>query len=216
MSELAKRLRDFFPADALGWKPQMVKNNRALAICYIDARDVMDRLDEVVGVENWQDEYTLIGDGQVMCKLSVRFGDAWVTKCDVGGESEQPDKGDREKAAFSDALKRAAVKFGIGRYLYSMPAQWCDYDPVKREFVQTPKVPAQFLPKPPPPVKDNPLLRAKHVTAFAQAKSKDDCDRIGRVIASDVKLGELSDADRLALRSVAEQAYARVSDTAKA
>jgi hypothetical protein len=40
---------------------------------------------------------------------------------DVGGPSEQPDEGDRVKAAFSDALKRAAVKFGIGRYLYRLP-----------------------------------------------------------------------------------------------
>ena len=43
---------------------------------------------------------------------------------DVGAPSEQPDGGDRLKAAFSDALKRAAVKFGIGRYLYRLPQQW--------------------------------------------------------------------------------------------
>jgi len=44
------------------------------------------------------------------------------------------------KAAFSDALKRAAVKFGIGRYLYRLPTTWCDYDPQKRQFRQLPQL----------------------------------------------------------------------------
>lgn len=143
---IGELLREPFSAESLGWKPQATKGNRALAVAYIDARDVMDRLDKVVGVENWQDEYTPLPNGQVMCRLSVRFGTEWIAKTDVGGESEQPDKGDREKAAFSDALKRAAVKFGIGRYLYSMPAVWCDYDPVKKQFVDTPRLDARFLP----------------------------------------------------------------------
>jgi hypothetical protein len=68
---------------------------------------------------------------------------------DVGGQSEQPDEGDRRKAAFSDALKRAAVKFGIGRYLYRLPQIWCDYDPKKRQFVRPPTLPASALPKVP-------------------------------------------------------------------
>src|SRR5205823_3297906 len=71
----------------------------------------------------------------------------WVMKMDVGGPSEQPDGGDRMKAAFSDALKRAAVKFGVGRYLYRLPAQWVDYDPVKRQFRSAPTLPAFALPK---------------------------------------------------------------------
>jgi hypothetical protein len=64
----------------------------------------------------------------------------------VGGQSEQPDGGDRTKAAFSDALMRAAVKFGVGRYLYRLPSQWCDYDPQTRRFVKEPALPAWALP----------------------------------------------------------------------
>src|SRR5205823_2627857 len=105
-------------------------------------RAIMDRLDNVVGVENWQDRYQLLPDNSVMCQLRIRIGERWITKADVGGPSEQPDGGDRMKAAFSDALKRAAVKFGIGRYLYRLPNQWCDYDPHRRQFVQTPTLPA--------------------------------------------------------------------------
>ena len=145
--EIGARLREPFPLSALGFKPQAVKGNRALAICYIDARDVMDRLDAVVGAENWQDAYEVLPTGDVFCRLSVRFGGEWITKADVGGMSDQPDQGDRLKAATSDALKRAAVKFGIGRYLYSMPQTWHDFDPVKKQFASTPPVPAEFLPR---------------------------------------------------------------------
>jgi hypothetical protein len=136
----------FDPKD-VKFKPQVVQGNRALALGYVDARVIQDRLDEVLGVEGWQDEYECLPDGTVVCRLRLRLGDSWVTKMDVGGPSEQPDGGDRMKAAFSDALKRAAVKFGVGRYLYRLPAQWVDYDPVKRQFARTPTLPPFALPK---------------------------------------------------------------------
>ncbi|MFQ3650102.1 MAG: Rad52/Rad22 family DNA repair protein, partial [Gemmataceae bacterium] len=79
-------------------------------------------------------------DGSVVCRLQIRVGDEWITKEDVGGPSEQPDEGDRRKAAFSDALKRAAVKFGIGRYLYRLKPQWVAYDPQKRRILGTPQL----------------------------------------------------------------------------
>jgi hypothetical protein len=129
------------------FKPAVISGNRALALAYIDARVIQDRLDEVVGVLGWQDEYECLPDGSVVCKLRLRLGDEWITKMDVGGPSEQPDEGDRRKAAFSDALKRAAVKFGIGRYLYRIPNQWVDYDLQKRQFARTPTLPAHALPQ---------------------------------------------------------------------
>jgi hypothetical protein len=151
-----------FEAAEVKWKPGAVKGERALAMVYIDARAVMDRLDDVFGVDGWQDSYHALGiDGAVQCTLSVRMGgteqagdpafgpmpgSGWVAKTDVGGPSEQPDGGDRMKAAYSDAIKRAAVKFGIGRYLYRIPQQWADYDPQKRKFKATPTLPAWALP----------------------------------------------------------------------
>ncbi len=80
---------------------------------YIDARAVMDRLDEVVGPENWSTEFVKVeNEGHAIeCRLTV-FG---VTKADCG----QADPEDEPwKSAYSDAFKRAAVHFGIGRYLY--------------------------------------------------------------------------------------------------
>lgn len=146
--EIMRRLAEPFAAEEVKWKPQTVKGNRALAVCYIDARLVMDRLDDVFGVGGWKDEYTTLADGAVLCQLSVKVGNEWVSRQDVGGQSEQPDEGDRTKAAFSDALKRAAVKFGIGRYLYRLGHQWCDYDPAKRQFAGRPRLPNWALPGP--------------------------------------------------------------------
>jgi hypothetical protein len=135
-----------FDPQTVRFKPVVVSGNRALALAYVDARVIQDRLDEVLGVEGWQDDYECLPDGSVVCRLRLRLGDEWVTKVDVGGPSEQPDGGDRLKAAFSDALKRAAVKFGIGRYLYRLPAQWVDYDPQRRQLTRTPALPDFALP----------------------------------------------------------------------
>jgi hypothetical protein len=137
--------RPFEPRE-VKFKPQLIKANRCLAAAYIDARLIQDRLDEVLGVEHWQDAYKILADGSVMCRLRLKLGKRWVAKTDVGSPSEQPDGGDRLKAAFSDALKRSAVKFGIGRYLYKLPPTWVDYDPVKKQIVQPPQLPAFALP----------------------------------------------------------------------
>ncbi len=145
-AEVARITKDFlreFDPKEVKIKPAKVSGNRALALRYIDARLVMGRLDEVVGFHNWQDAYTLLPTGEVECRLSVRIGGEWITKTDVGGQSEQPDDGDKMKSAYSDALKRAAVKFGIGRYLYRLPQEWMDYDPVAKRIIP-PKDPNQL------------------------------------------------------------------------
>jgi hypothetical protein len=139
----------------------------ALANRYFDARAVQDRLDAVFGVDGWQDRYDLLPDGSAVCRLRCRVGERWVVKSDVGSPSEQPYEGERHKAAFSDALKRAAVKFGIGRYLYRLPRQWVDWDAQKRQCACVPTLPAATLPatipagpcrngaaKPNPPVRE--------------------------------------------------------------
>jgi hypothetical protein len=41
------------------------------------------------------------------------------------------------------------VKFGVGRYLYRLPRQWCDYDPHRREFLSAPTLPPWAVPAPP-------------------------------------------------------------------
>ena len=98
---------------------------KAGTLTYIDARSVMNRLDEVVGVSNWQTSYRLMDPEMkaVECTLLVRIDGEWISKADVGfpNEGRDADNADKEplKAAYSDALKRAAVQFGVGRHLYA-------------------------------------------------------------------------------------------------
>jgi hypothetical protein len=146
VESLTRALASPFDPSEVKFKPAVVSGNRAMALAYVDARVIQDRLDDVLGVAGWQDDYECLPDGSVVCRLRLHLGDTWITKVDVGGPSEQPDGGDRLKAAFSDALKRAAVKFGIGRYLYRLPSQWVDYDPHRRQFARTPALPASALP----------------------------------------------------------------------
>ena len=110
---------------------------RGMVVAYVDARTVMDRLDAVLGPGNWRDSYYVSTDKEVdgkrivevVCILGIRLpdgfdledGSEWIEKQDVG-------EGDTLKAATSDALKRAAVKFGVGRYLYKLPKVWADLD----------------------------------------------------------------------------------------
>src|SRR5205823_14859312 len=112
--------------------------NRDLVVPNVDASVSQDRLEHELGVSGWWDEYECLRDGSVVYRLRLRLGSEWITKMDVGGPSEQTDEGDRRKAAFSDALKRAAVKFGVGRYLYRLSPLWVDWDAQKKKFLKDP------------------------------------------------------------------------------
>jgi len=102
---------------------------KGMALAYVDARDVMDRLDEVCGPENWQSKFNEV-NGAVCCSIGIA-SDAkilmevteareWVWKSDGAGQTSY----EGEKGQFSDAFKRAAVQHGIGRYLYSAGTPW--------------------------------------------------------------------------------------------
>jgi hypothetical protein len=88
-------------------------------LSYVTARTVMNRLDTVLGPENWWDRYHSGGESSILCELTIRLPDGTtLTKCDAGGMAGMADSGDDEKSGYSDSFKRAAVKFGVGRYLY--------------------------------------------------------------------------------------------------
>lgn len=89
-------------------------------LMYKNARVDMTLLDEVVGPENWQRSHEVINDN-LFCKVSVRSENGeWVSKQDVGTESNT----EKEKGQASDAFKRACVNWGIGRELYTSPFVW--------------------------------------------------------------------------------------------
>jgi len=112
---------DLFAALAAPFETHEVKIRPAQGgrqLHYITARTAMNRLDSVLGPENWWDEY-IPSQNSVLCKLTLRLPDgSTVTKSDAGGYAGMADSGDDDKSGFSDAFKRAAAKFGVARYLY--------------------------------------------------------------------------------------------------
>jgi hypothetical protein len=82
-------------------------------LSYVTARFVMQMLDDVVGPDNWQSKHTMEGD-KVQCSIGIRVNGEWIWKSDGAGETDI----EGEKGSFSDALKRAAVSWGIARDLY--------------------------------------------------------------------------------------------------
>lgn len=86
---------------------------------YIRSRAVMNRLDNVVGPENWEESYAPFGtSGSVQCSLTLTMPDGRKVRKSGVGSPNRPDQPNSDKSAESDSLKRAALKFGVGRYLY--------------------------------------------------------------------------------------------------
>jgi hypothetical protein len=145
---IAAALAAPFRPEQLKWLPKTVKGDMALAMPYVSASDVQNRLDKVLGIAGWRDEYEVLPCGAVVCSLSVRLGGEWIAKQHVGSPSEQPDEGDRMKACFSDALKRCAAKWGVARYLRYLKAGWVSYDPKRKQIdlSRLPSLPAWARP----------------------------------------------------------------------
>ena len=147
------RLAAFFPAADLEWKPGTVTRDKkkGLAMAYITNRAIQQRLDDVCGPAGWRNQFTAGPDGGVLCGISVNVtGDphapAWVTKWDGADNTEF----EATKGGLSGSMKRAAVQWGIGRYLYDLPSQWVPLNEYGK-LAEEPKVPPRFLPRPAPP-----------------------------------------------------------------
>lgn len=107
-------------ADEIDCRVGTVTDKGVSLLMYKDARVDMRLLDEVVGPLNWKREHELI-NGNLFCTVSIRDEKGeWVSKQDVGVESNT----EKEKGQASDAFKRACFNWGIGRELYTCPFVW--------------------------------------------------------------------------------------------
>jgi len=95
------------------WRVQQATEYGANCVAYIDARDVQDVLDNVCEPQNWQCKYE-DHKGNLFCSIGIKIGDSFIWKSDCGTESNI----EKQKGESSDAFKRAAVMWGIGRFLY--------------------------------------------------------------------------------------------------
>ena len=141
--EIYQALKEPFNPNVIHWRVGSTNSEKSkgIALAYLDARDVMKRLDDVVGMENWQCKYPFVG----CCELSIRVGGEWITKTNIAGETRV----EAEKGQASDAFKRAAVLFGVGRYLYYLPNDWVALKPQGRSHVLAvrPNLPQWALPQ---------------------------------------------------------------------
>jgi len=150
--EIMKALVAQFPAEDIEHRVGRVSNDgtKVSLLAYITARGVMDRLDDVFGIGGWSDTYERWGVKGIKCRLSVLIGGEWVAKEDGADETDI----ESTKGGISDALKRVAVKIGIGRYLYLLPKtevlltnQWADGAiSHKGKYAPRPILPAWALP----------------------------------------------------------------------
>ena len=122
-----------FAAEEIDWRVGSTTGDKSkgMALAYIDARAVMDRLDGVCGPENWACNYSAGAGASIVCNLGIRMPTGeWVWKADGAGATDV----EGEKGMLSDALKRAAVRWGVGRYLYEMKSPWVALEPMGRSF----------------------------------------------------------------------------------
>lgn len=121
-----------FPPEDLEWRFQSSGKGAqgGSMLPFIQNRAVMDRLDQIVGPGNWTSNVWSEGGPLTervwYCRLKAKLAD--------GRELEHVDVADAtqiepSKGGASDAMKRAAVKLGIGRYLYFLPKFYVDQKP---------------------------------------------------------------------------------------
>lgn len=96
---------------------ERVEYYKADLLLYKDARVDMYYLDRYVGADSWQRTHRAEGN-DFICGISIKNeAGEWITKEDVGELSNVS----ANKGRASDAFKRAATNWGIGRELYSSP-----------------------------------------------------------------------------------------------
>lgn len=135
------RLSRLLKPKEISCRVQTISEKGLSLLLYVTSRAGQNLLDEKYGPLGWQDSYEVI-DGDLYCKISA-WDDTkkqWVSKEDVGTASFTA----KEKGRASDAFKRACVKHGIARELYSAPFIWipakeCNIKPVKDKFTTNDK-----------------------------------------------------------------------------
>lgn len=177
--EIEEALKKPFRPEEIEWRVQSAgqKDGKvwAMVLAYVDSRAIMNRLDEVLGIDGWKNNIREISNGSFLCELSIKVNGEWITKTDG---SDQTDF-EAVKGGISGAIKRAGALMGIGRYLYKLDATYAkvhdkgkNYQGGKKKDGKevypafrwdAPELPAWALPdgykteKKPEPVKDDML-----------------------------------------------------------
>ena len=198
-----ERLADPFATSEVKWRVggRNREKTRGQALAYIDARAVMERLDEVLTPPMWSDEYRYVAEEKVvMCRLSLCIGGEWVSKED-GAEPSDIEPG---KGAISDAFKRAGVKWGVARYLYSLSMPWVELKDEKwikpSEYDRLNKLLVSGVDTPRPPVERSPLERSIDTVNAT--------DKADRLVVLDGKFWTAQEESRMTMEEYAQISFA--------
>jgi len=167
VKEVISQLEEPFDPELIYWKPQAINKAKtsAVAAAYADPRAYSDRLNEVIGAngwstgyqvytidpvvgpdpKDWKNRYSYKGKVMVVATLTIEG----VGSNSGTGESDAVDE-NAITSAEAQAFKRAATRFGLGRYLYDLPKnQWVPYDDTSRRITEPPALPDWAIPKKP-------------------------------------------------------------------
>ena len=134
--ELRQALTAPFPNGDIEWRVSATnkEKTKGLAVPYVTNRAIQNRLDDTVGIDGWHNEFKPWKDGKAqLCGISIYFHERkqWLTKWDGADDSDI----ESVKGGLSDSMKRAAVEWGIGRYLYGMTQVWVSIEQRGQGFV---------------------------------------------------------------------------------
>ena len=120
--EIRKKLLEPFAPEKVHWRiREKLGTDHAYVLAYIDARDVMDRLDEVFEVGKWERNQQIV-EGNHISTITIHFWDddhEYWRIFEVEDVAEPTDI-EAQKGGASDSFKRAAVNLGIARVLYTL------------------------------------------------------------------------------------------------
>ena len=145
---LTQKLMAPFPFEEIEAKIQVASKEKpiGMAVFYIDSRAIQKRLDDAVGALNWSNHFSAWQDKAQICGISIFNEDRreWVTKHDGAENSDI----EAIKGGLTDAFKRAAVLWGIGRYLYQIDGIWVEVEQRGKSYLikdnQLPKLRAAY------------------------------------------------------------------------
>ena len=140
IKEMMNKLQEPFEESEIEFRVGATNSDKTkgMALAYVQARAIQNRLDNLFGVDGWSVSYKEITAGFI-CSLSVKINDKWITKEDGAAITEF----ESVKGGISSAFKRVASSgFGIGRYLYNAKNMWF---PIKQQgkgyiFITEPKL----------------------------------------------------------------------------
>lgn len=144
--EIMQRLQDPFLPDEIEWRVGSTNSDKTkgIALAYVTNRAIQNRLDEVFGAFGWRNEFREWKEKSQLCGISVKVDGEWITKWDGADDSNM----EAVKGGLSDAMKRAAYQWGIGRYLYNLDSVWVELVPAGKshKMKAPPKLPEWALP----------------------------------------------------------------------